>query len=103
VPLSTSALANRRLHPNSLNPLLRGLAREAGLPEEVVEQLSPHGVRHGFARDVRVAGVPEPDLSRHLDHSNLEQTSAYGGRQVWPEQHPVIAALDAYTGKAGAT
>ena len=57
-----------------------------------------HDLRHTFATDLLLAGVPIFKVSRWLGHSSIQITcDTYGHLLPDPEEHGVVDALDGLT------
>lgn len=69
--------------------LLRRLAREAGLPEEVVERTHPHVLRHSAAVLLDQAGEPIQKIQRQLGHADPRTTELYTDHGQALEASPV--------------
>ncbi|MFB4307016.1 tyrosine-type recombinase/integrase [Actinomadura sp. GTD37] len=69
--------------------LVRRLAREAGLPAEVVERMHPHVLRHTAATLLDEAGIPMQRIQRQLGHADIRQTELYAGHRQELEASPV--------------
>ena len=50
------------LHPSQVPRIFKAMAREAGLPDAVVEGLSAHSARVGAAQDMIAAGIELPEI-----------------------------------------
>lgn len=61
--------------------LVRRMARDAGLPAEVVERMHPHVLRHTAATLLDEAGVPMQRIQRQLGHADIRQTEMYAGHR----------------------
>jgi integrase/recombinase XerD len=75
--------------------LLRRVAREAGLPDEIVSNLHPHVFRASCATIAATAGEPLIEIQRLLGHADPRTTSGYVGRTRGLAASPTykIAAL----------
>jgi site-specific recombinase XerD len=60
--------------------LLRRVAREAGLPDELVASLHPHVFRASCATIAAAAGEPLVEIQRLLGHADPRTTTGYIGR-----------------------
>lgn len=69
--------------------LVRRIAREAGLPAEVVERMHPHVLRHTAATLLDEAGIPMQRIQRQLGHADIRQTELYAGHRQELEASPV--------------
>lgn len=69
--------------------LVRRIAREAGLPDEVVERMHPHVLRHTAATILDEAGIPMQRIQRQLGHADIRQTELYAGHRQELEASPV--------------
>lgn len=72
-PLEYIFLNERRqqLSANGIEWLLKGYGREAGL------QLTPHQLRHTYARQLTEAGMPITSLGKLMGHSQISTTQIY--------------------------
>ncbi len=61
----------RRLKPNGIEFLLAGYAEKVGL------KLTPHQLRHTYARQLIEAGMPVTSLSQLMGHSQITTTQIY--------------------------
>jgi len=93
-PLLTTS-TGRPLDPSYLRRLLQRLAKEAGLPQEVVERMHPHVMRHTHATLADEQGVPMQRIQRQLGHADIRQTEMYAGHRQALEQSTVyvVSAL----------
>jgi integrase/recombinase XerD len=57
--------------------LLRRLAREAGLPDEVWQRMHPHVLRHSAATLLAADGVPIHEIQLLLGHESITTTQRY--------------------------
>jgi len=60
------------LTPRGVQSVIASLANYAN-----IENVSPHTLRHTFARNLVDSGVPLPDVSALLGHANLNTTMIY--------------------------
>lgn len=79
------------LHRGYIRLLLRRLAREAGLPREVVERMHPHVLRHTSATLLDEAGVAIQEIQRHLGHAHASTTQRYMQYKADLDASPVYA------------
>ncbi len=82
--LQTSGCKSGRPGPldrKYVRDLIRRLARDAGLPHEVVERMHPHVLRHTAATLLDEAGVPMQRIQRQLGHADIRQTEMYAGHR----------------------
>ena len=61
----------QQLSANGIEWLLKGYGREAGL------QLTPHQLRHTYARQLTEAGMPITSLGKLMGHSQISTTQIY--------------------------
>jgi integrase/recombinase XerC len=73
------------LQPRAVQKFLRALGQKAGL-----ENLTPHMLRHTFARNLVNAGVPLVEVKVLLGHDSLETTARY----TIPDFDDLTAAVD---------
>ncbi|MGI8547185.1 MAG: tyrosine-type recombinase/integrase [Gemmatimonadaceae bacterium] len=66
-----------RISRQRANKRLRRLALDAGLDEAVVERLTPHKLRHRFARNLLDAGEDLTAVQSALNHQNIATTAIY--------------------------
>ena len=69
-----------RLHPCQVPRILKAMAREAGLPEAVVEGLSGHSARVGAAQDMVAAGIELPSILQAGRWKSTAMVNRYGER-----------------------
>ena len=69
-----------RLHPGQVPRILKAMAREAGLPEAVVEGLSGHSARVGAAQDMIAAGIELPSILQAGRWKSTAMVNRYGER-----------------------
>ena len=69
-----------RLHPGQVPRILKAMAREAGLPEAVVEGLSGHSARVGAAQDMIAAGIELPAILQAGRWKSTAMVNRYGER-----------------------
>jgi integrase len=55
---------------NTVRPVFKNAARDAGIPEG----FRPHSLRHAFASTLLSRGVPITDVARWLGHRNINET-----------------------------
>ena len=70
----------KRLHPGQVPRILKAMAREAGLPETVVEGLSGHSARVGAAQDMVAAGIELPSILQAGRWKSTAMVNRYGER-----------------------
>lgn len=63
----------RRLTPRSVQRIITGYARRAGITKHV----SPHTMRHSFATDLLMNGADIRSVQSMLGHSNISTTQVY--------------------------
>jgi len=61
----------RPLTPNGIEWLLRGYGRAVG------QHVTPHQLRHTYARQLTEAGMPLPSLSKLMGHAQITTTQLY--------------------------
>ncbi len=69
-----------RLHPAHVARILKAMARDAGLPDEVVAGLSGHSARVGAAQDMIAAGVELPAILQAGRWKSTAMVNRYGER-----------------------
>ncbi|MYD94260.1 MAG: tyrosine-type recombinase/integrase [Chloroflexi bacterium] len=69
-----------RLHPAHVARILKAMARDAGLPDEVVEGLSGHSARVGAAQDMIAAGIELPAILQAGRWRSTAMVNRYGER-----------------------
>ena len=69
-----------RLHPCQVPRIFKAMAREAGLPEAVVEGLSGHSARVGAAQDMVAAGIELPAILHAGRWKSTAMVNRYGER-----------------------
>lgn len=92
------ATANgRRLDRKAVRLLLKRLAVKAGLPEVLVDRLSPHSTRATYATAALDDGVPVRDVQYALGHASPVTTEGYDRSQLSPERSPAYRLLARFT------
>jgi len=66
-------LAGGELSTAYIRNLLKRLAGRAGIEKRV----HPHGLRHSYAHNLSMAGVPMPVIQNQLGHAHLSTTDIY--------------------------
>ena len=69
-----------RLHPGQVPRIFKAMAREAGLPEAVVDGLSGHSARVGAAQDMIAAGIELPAILQAGRWKSTAMVNRYGER-----------------------
>ena len=69
-----------RLNPCEVPRIFKAMAREAGLPEAVVEGLSGHSARVGAAQDMVAAGIELPSILQAGRWKSTAMVNRYGER-----------------------
>ena len=69
-----------RLHPGQVARIFKAMAREAGLPDAVVEGLSGHSARVGAAQDMIAAGIELPAILQAGRWKSTAMVNRYGER-----------------------
>ena len=84
----------RRLFPGDVWRLIRRLAAQAGLPDDLVGHLGPEAMRHSFAALYLDAGGSLGDLQQVMGHADPRTTQRYGQARHGPGGPPgeVVAA-----------
>jgi integrase/recombinase XerD len=84
----------RRLFPGDVWRLIRRLAAQAGLPDDLVDHLGPEAMRHSFAALYLDAGGSLGDLQQVMGHADPRTTQRYGQARHGPGGPPgeVVAA-----------
>ncbi|MEU3625666.1 tyrosine-type recombinase/integrase [Amycolatopsis coloradensis] len=75
--------------------LLRRVAEAAGLPREIVEQITPHATRHSTADQALDAGANPEEIRLLLGHADLRTTQRYLHADGERVPHKVGRVLDA--------
>jgi site-specific recombinase XerD len=73
-----------RMDRKAVRLLLRRLARAAGLPTTVVDQLTPHSTRATYVTAALDEGVPIYDVARDVGHASTDTTRGYDRSQYDP-------------------
>ncbi len=76
------------IHAQYVRIMLRRMADRAGVDKRV----TPHGLRHTFADELRAAGVDVVTISKLLGHSSIAVTSRYLDHLT---NHQAVSALEA--------
>ena len=69
-----------RIHPAHVARILKAMARDASLPDEVVEGLSGHSARVGAAQDMIAAGIELPAILQAGRWKSTAMVNRYGER-----------------------
>ena len=69
-----------RLHPCQVPRIFKAMAREAGLPEAVIEGLSGHSARVGATQDMVAAGIELPAILHAGRWKSTAMVNRYGER-----------------------
>jgi integrase/recombinase XerD len=74
--------------------VVRRLAAQAGLPDDLAGHLGPEAMRHSFATLYLAAGGSPSDLAKVMGHADLRTTRRYDPGQQAPGRSPgdVVAA-----------
>ena len=78
--LAKGGQVGARLHPAHVARILKAMAREAGLPDDVVEGLSGHSARVGAAQDMIAAGIELPAILQAGRWKSTAMVNRYGER-----------------------
>ena len=78
----------RRLFPADVWRLVRRLAAQAGLPDDLAGHLGPEALRHSFAALYLDAGGSLGDLQRVMGHADPRTTQRYGQARHGPAGSP---------------
>jgi integrase/recombinase XerD len=83
-----------RLFPADVWRVVRRLAAQAGLPDDLAGHLGPEAMRHSFATLYLEAGGSPSDLQKVMGHADLRTTRRYEPGQQAPDRSPgdVVAA-----------
>ena len=66
-------LAGTDVSPVYVRNMMKRVAAKAGIEKRV----HPHGLRHSFATDLSMEGVPMPIIQQMLGHAHLSTTNTY--------------------------
>ncbi len=91
-PLIATYRGNR-IDRKQIRLLLRRLATEAGLPEQVVDNLRPHSTRATYATRSIAAGLDVRAVQGTMGHASLDTTVGYDRSKVTPDRDPAIRLL----------
>ncbi|MCY3813082.1 MAG: tyrosine-type recombinase/integrase [Gammaproteobacteria bacterium] len=69
-----------RLHPSQIPRIVKGMARRAGLPDDVAARLSGHSARVGAAQDMIAAGIELPAILQAGRWRTTAMVNRYGER-----------------------
>ena len=69
-----------KLHASQIPRILKGMARRAGLPDNVVDGLSGHSARVGAAQDMIAAGIELPAILQAGRWRTTAMVNRYGDR-----------------------
>ena len=78
--LRKNGTPGERLHPSQVPRIFKGMARAAGVAEEVVGALSGHSARVGAAQDMIAAGIELPAILQAGRWKTAAMVSRYGER-----------------------
>lgn len=67
----------KALHPDAVRQILQRRGAMAGLPDDVLSRLTPHGLRSGFITEAYLADVREEEIRRHVRHRDPRSTRGY--------------------------
>lgn len=90
VPLIATA-TGRRIDRWAVRRLLVRLARRAGLPDRLVDRLTPHSTRATQITASLAAGVPLRDVQRNAGHASPLTTETYDRSRWSPDRSPARA------------
>ncbi|GAA3455893.1 site-specific tyrosine recombinase XerD [Dactylosporangium matsuzakiense] len=85
-----------RLDRKEVRRLLRRLARAAGLPDAVADQLTPHTTRATYVTSALEAGVPVRDVQYAVGHASPVTTEGYDRSSLSPDREPGFPLLRQY-------
>lgn len=66
-----------RLHPDAVRQILLKRAQMAGLKSNLLEPISPHGMRAGFVTAAYGQGIPDEEIMNHTRHRSLSTMRRY--------------------------
>ena len=78
--LRKNGTPGERLHPSQIPRIFKGMARAAGVAEDVVGALSGHSARVGAAQDMIAAGIELPAILQAGRWKTPAMVSRYGER-----------------------
>lgn len=78
----------RRIDRTTVRRLLLRLARQAGLPQRLIDQLTPHSTRATHITASLEGGAPMGDVQRHAGHASPVTTGMYDRAPQSPERSP---------------
>ena len=70
-------VGRKRLHPDAVRQILRRRAAAAGIQGNVLEPVTPHGMRAGFITTAYRNGVPDEEIMGHSRHRSLTTMRSY--------------------------
>lgn len=83
-----------RLDRKEVVRLLRRLARQAGLPAQLVDNLTPHTTRATYATTAIGEGLDLRAVQITMGHASPQTTAGYDRSAVTPGRDPAIRLLD---------
>ena len=78
--LSKGGAVGDRLHPSQIPRIYKAMAREAGLPPELVDGLSGHSARVGAVQDMIASGIELPAIVQAGRWKTTVMVNRYGER-----------------------
>ncbi|TCB97567.1 integrase [Micromonospora zingiberis] len=85
------------LDRKEIRRLLRRLAKAAGLPEVLAEQIRPHSTRATYATAALDAGVPVRDVQYAMGHASPVTTEGYDRSTLSPDRSPAYRLMQRFT------
>ena len=55
--IKNSKISKTAMHPHTINRIIKTVAKDAGLPEKIINDLSGHSMRIGAAQDMMLSGL----------------------------------------------
>lgn len=96
VPLIATA-TGRPIDRKEVRRLLKRLGKRAGLPDALVERLSPHSTRATYATTALDDGVPVRDVQYAMGHASPLTTEGYDRSQLSPDRAPGYRLMRRFT------
>lgn len=95
-PLIATAAGNR-IDRKEVRRLLKRLARQAELPQVLVDELSPHSTRATYATTALDEGVPVRDVQYAMGHASPLTTEGYDRQQLTADRAPGYRLMRRFT------